>query len=312
MSLISSYSKLQQCNRELYQTINDLEVNYNRRTIDLADLDVKFELKVNEYESTKEKCQQIDAQLALLTTDKNSNEFDSNRLYWEARKNILVFSQLLNSIEIERTKELIACTKECKNIYAAELRLFQELLPWINDPSCSDHEYVIRAQLIQQLYYNYIYPSDKELGFNGDGAEGTGLTSLPEAIGLLTKVEVIYLRGHQLSHFPEKFWQMTQLQTLILSKNSLKALPTQIKRLSQLEKLDVSQCQLESIPAELSQLTHLTDLNVMNNCLTEIPQSLIHLPSKCCFNVSNNPLPPETVEAFKRQVDPDHGPKVVS
>ena len=63
------------------------------------------------------------------------------------------------------------------------------------------------------------------------------LSTLPEAIGQLSQLQVLYLSGNQLSMLPEAIGQLSQLQELNLFSNQLNALPETIQSLEKLEKL---------------------------------------------------------------------------
>jgi len=69
---------------------------------------------------------------------------------------------------------------------------------------------------------------------------GSGLTSLPDSIGLLTQLENINLSGNELTTLPDSIGRLTHLKSLDLSRNRLTTLPDSIGRLTQLESLDLS------------------------------------------------------------------------
>ena len=66
---------------------------------------------------------------------------------------------------------------------------------------------------------------------------GNQLSTLPEAIGQLSQLQVLDLSGNQLSTLPEAIGQLSQLQGLDLSSNQLSTLPEAVQSLERLEKL---------------------------------------------------------------------------
>ena len=71
------------------------------------------------------------------------------------------------------------------------------------------------------------------------------LTTLPQAIGMLTQLQHLYLTDNQLTTLPPEIGLLTQLQNLYLVYNQLTTLPPEIGLLTQLQNLDLSYNQLK-------------------------------------------------------------------
>ena len=80
---------------------------------------------------------------------------------------------------------------------------------------------------------------------------------MPEEIGQLTNLQVLYLRSNQLTSLPKEIGQLTNLQILYLGSNQLTSLPKEIGQLTNLQILYIDKNQLSSLPPEIVQLTKL-------------------------------------------------------
>src|SRR5262249_5010125 len=74
------------------------------------------------------------------------------------------------------------------------------------------------------------------------------LSTLPEAIGHLSQLEVLYLYGNRLSTLPEAIGQLSRLRALYLHGNRLSTLPEAIGQPSRLQKLNISGNRLSTLP----------------------------------------------------------------
>ena len=119
---------------------------------------------------------------------------------------------------------------------------------------------------------------DLSLKFSAKGIQK--LSELPEALGQLTHLQLLDLRGNQLTELPEAIGQLTQLRLLNLNENELTELPEAIGQLTQLQSLNLEENQLTELPEVIGQLEHLTKLKL-----------------------DGNPLNPELAAAYKEGLD---------
>ena len=116
------------------------------------------------------------------------------------------------------------------------------------------------------------------------------LSALPEAIGQLSKLQRLSLFGNQLSALPEAIGQLSKLQTLILSNNQLSALPEAIGQLSELQTLYLSGNQLSALPEAIGQLSRLQTLHLSNTQLSALPEAIGQLSKLRELDLSGNQL----------------------
>lgn len=126
---------------------------------------------------------------------------------------------------------------------------------------------------------------DKQLDLNR-----MGLSELPESLGQLTQLQLLYLSGNQLTALPGWLGQLTQLQSLDLSSNQLTALPKSLGQLTQLQSLNLSSNQLTVLPESLGQLTQLQTLDIDRNQLAALPESLGQLTQLQTLDIDRNQL----------------------
>ena len=123
----------------------------------------------------------------------------------------------------------------------------------------SDKELELLKKFDKKSYDDYMnYLSNlKELDLNDNQ-----LTSIPESIGNLTKLERLYLQNNQLTSL-EGIENLTNLKVLKLSNNELTSLEG-IKNLTNLEVLKLSNNKLTSLKG-IENLTNLEVLGLQNN-----------------------------------------------
>ena len=103
-----------------------------------------------------------------------------------------------------------------------------------------------------------------------------GITSIPEDLGKLVNLIILYLGNNKLTEIPD-LSKLTNLIELYLNDNQLIEIPEHLSKLTNLTTLGLSNNQLTKIPEHLSKLTNLTGLGLNNNQLTEIPEHLSKL-----------------------------------
>jgi Leucine-rich repeat (LRR) protein len=95
--------------------------------------------------------------------------------------------------------------------------------------------------------------------------------SLEEASREPEKVYKLSLAGTKLKEIPEAVFLMTNLQMLDLSKNKLSKVPPEIGRLKKLQFLSFYQNKIRVLPSEMNNLVNLSTLYLGRNRLTEVP-----------------------------------------
>jgi len=105
--------------------------------------------------------------------------------------------------------------------------------------------------------------------------------SIPEALGVLAELEVLYLTNNQLvGNIPAELGNLSNLQTLRLGSNQLSGIiPPELSGLTALWRLDLSDNQLSGpIPSQLGNLSNLQRLDLYANRLSGIiPPELSNL-----------------------------------
>ena len=117
---------------------------------------------------------------------------------------------------------------------------------------------------------------------------------LPAALGKLTHLQALKLRGHRFTGpIPPELGQLTALRELDLSGNQLaEAIPPELGQLANLETLDLAKNDLTGpIPPDLGQPTTLRDLDLSENRMTgPIPPELAQLATLEALDLSDNQL----------------------
>jgi len=129
------------------------------------------------------------------------------------------------------------------------------------------------------------------------------LTSLPESLAQLTRLEEFHLRGNRFSQWPGVVGQMGNLWELDFERNQLTALPDSFGALSEhLEHLHLNFNQLETVPESVGTLKNLECLSLSGNPLTSLPDSLMKLEKLRFFSVPREVGPFLTPE-LKRWIE---------
>ena len=126
-----------------------------------------------------------------------------------------------------------------------------------------------------------------------------GLTRVPEAVSLMTEVEVLDLSGNPITRIPDNLSKLTNLKVLRLNECRLKNVSKDpgltetiavITQLSSLEELDLSWNSIKRLPKGFSNLKQLKKLTLSNCSLTEIGADITQLSSLEELDLSYNPV----------------------
>lgn len=116
------------------------------------------------------------------------------------------------------------------------------------------------------------------------------ITSLPDSIGRLKKIDQLYLSHNELVTLPETIGDLTALKYLYIDRNSITSLPESIGKLGNLEKLIADRNQLISIPNSIGNLENLEEINLSFNDLTSLPESFSNLRNMEILDFDGNQL----------------------
>ncbi|KAK2714542.1 protein flightless-1-like isoform X2 [Artemia franciscana] len=127
-----------------------------------------------------------------------------------------------------------------------------------------------------------------------------GISTIPEALGRLQKLEHLSLAKNSLEKVHGELTELSCLRSLNLRHNRLKAsgVPSQLFDLDELTTLDFSYNNLKDVPEGLEKAKSLLVLNLSNNHIETIPSQLFVQVNDLIFlDLSNNQLetlPPQT------------------
>ena len=111
---------------------------------------------------------------------------------------------------------------------------------------------------------------------NNSGINDT-IYSLPDNIGNLDNLALLYLEWHRLSELPNSFSQMNSLISVYLNNNILSSIIDNIDNLSNLNLLDLGYNKLEYLPENICLLQNLSYLWLFNNDLEEVPDCFCNM-----------------------------------
>ncbi|WP_460499484.1 leucine-rich repeat domain-containing protein [Corynebacterium faecale] len=161
--------------------------------------------------------------------------------------------------------------------------------------------------------------------------DSTGITSLPDAFGGLTKLEQLSLSGNDwLKTLPPSLGQANMLKSLSVWGNSFESLPPTVGDLYSLEELVIDSPRLTTIPDSINRLSNLKSLRIYgpssfalplelsgmrslrvlgleNAALTQVPEGIQTLPALEILSLRSNSirtLPEFLVPMTDREVNP--------
>ena len=118
----------------------------------------------------------------------------------------------------------------------------------------------------------------------------TQIESLPEAIGNLTNLSELYINDTQIESLPETIGNLMNLSELYISDNQIKTLPEAIGNLTNLSVLDISDNQIKSMPEAIGKLTNLSKLYIYNNQIESLPEAIGNLTNLSVLYISDNQI----------------------
>ncbi|XP_018432379.1 PREDICTED: leucine-rich repeat-containing protein 40 isoform X2 [Nanorana parkeri] len=125
---------------------------------------------------------------------------------------------------------------------------------------------------------------DANLGFNK-------IPAITLNLCMLLKLKHLDMRNNFLSSLPDELEALTRLQSIILSFNRFKTFPEVLYRIPTIETILISTNQIGSIdPEKLIKLTKLSTLDLQNNDLLQIPPALGNCENLRALHLEGNPF----------------------
>ena len=114
-----------------------------------------------------------------------------------------------------------------------------------------------------------------------------GLTTLPNDLAKLDRIESINLLGNKFDTFPPVLAEMTTLDEISLCQNGLSYIGPEIGKLKKLRILILSSNKLKTLPKEIGELTNLLYLDLDWNPLKSLPEEIKNLTSLQELHIRN-------------------------
>jgi len=111
-----------------------------------------------------------------------------------------------------------------------------------------------------------------------------GIEILPEIIGDLQHLRMLYLSGNKLKELPDSIGKLTKLEVLDLSDNELTELPPSIGNLKSLHTLRLGGNKLKRLPNTIDQLKKLVELELEGNNFVDIEKEIFRLSAAEIIN----------------------------
>lgn len=128
------------------------------------------------------------------------------------------------------------------------------------------------------------------------------LFDLPDEIGRLTNLKVLWITDNKLKALPKGFKKLSNLKSLNLSKNRFAEFPIEITELSRLDLIDFSFNNLSDLPYQFSNLKRINYIFFSNNKFNHFPICLRHLTAIEKLDISDNSIKeiPNWIEKFEQ------------
>ena len=114
-------------------------------------------------------------------------------------------------------------------------------------------------------------------GSNPEEGIVVNLTTLPESVGNMENLGILYVDRNSLTSLPNSITNLSNLLYLVMSFNNITHLPDDIGSLTNLIWIDAGYNSLQSIPESIGNLPILQYLWIFNNELTSLPDSICNL-----------------------------------
>jgi len=126
------------------------------------------------------------------------------------------------------------------------------------------------------------------------------LTEVPAQIAQLKNLQELCLWGNKITVLPEELGELVNMQLLYLSENELKTIPGEIFEMSNLIKLDLKKNSFTNIPPEINRLKKLKVLYLAYNQLTSLPEQIGELTNLEELDLKENPIHQEERDRIRK------------
>ncbi|XP_061774091.1 leucine-rich repeat-containing protein 10 [Nerophis ophidion] len=111
---------------------------------------------------------------------------------------------------------------------------------------------------------------------------------LPAAVCRLPQLSILYLGNNRLYHLPKELQELKELNTLWLETNCFSVFPNVVCELPNLKTLHLGYNQIRSLPNELGRLEELRSIWLAGNELTDFPPVLLEMHFLAIVDVDRN------------------------
>ena len=123
-----------------------------------------------------------------------------------------------------------------------------------------------------------------------DESENNHLTTLPDFLGQLRRLQLLNLSENEVTVLPESICNLTNLKVLNLTRNRLKVLPNNINKLKSLGILALGGNDLLKLPESLTKLKKIRQLWIWGLKFRSFPEWLSQLKSLDMLDIGSNQL----------------------
>lgn len=134
---------------------------------------------------------------------------------------------------------------------------------------------------------------------------GKNLTALPQHVYDRISLKTLFADTNVIEEIPKDIGKLINLQTVDLSYNRLTKLPEEVNKLSDLRTLILFNNRLETLTDEIVALTKLTVLDLSDNELKALPKDIGDMSSLKLLDLDNNMLQelPASIEKLEKTID---------
>ncbi|MHA1111688.1 MAG: leucine-rich repeat domain-containing protein [Promethearchaeota archaeon] len=224
----------------------------------------------------------------LIQINTNNREYD---LVMEIVRNLITKGRKVSSFLISH--KIVLNKKEGAVIY--EIEKGTKRIPYLGEnlKTKVKKKTTFALNSSSRIKYGYIVEDGRIVGL---GVNDTELESIPDSIGELSELKLLYLNGNKLKALPESIGNLTKLEGLYLESNKLRKLPKSIGQLSNLQEIYIRSNNLKSLPDEMGNLLNLHRIMLNDNPLTALPHTFHQLENLKDLYIQNTKISLKDIE----------------